>query len=111
MTQGRVPNAKAAALADRFLVHGYVVVPGPLPAGDIALLLDFAELVVRSARCTTRGADRRRALAGPGGFGFINGLLGITATPDRGVKESTLPQPQIRPWAESLQPDGGATHS
>ena len=57
MTQGRAHSAKAAALAARFLVHGYVVVPGPLPADDIALLLDMAELAARDPVGARRAAQ------------------------------------------------------
>jgi hypothetical protein len=57
MTQGRVHSSQATSLAARFLVHGYVVAPGPLAAGDIALLVDVAEHAARDPAGARRAAE------------------------------------------------------
>lgn len=57
MTQGRAHSAQAASLAARFLVHGYVVAPGPLSVDDIALLVDVAELAARDPAGARRAAE------------------------------------------------------
>ena len=47
MIEARTDSTETAALVASFLADGYVATSRPLPAGDIALLVDAAELAAQ----------------------------------------------------------------